>query len=374
MKIISTILLLIAFVLCVSSSIIAEAENQRVDVFIIGEGGYYCIKIPYLFNTMKGTLLALGEARYLSCSDFAATDLVMKKSYDNGKTWGPLEVFYGNSSVANNITTVIGNAAPVQIRATGRILIPFCKNNLEGYQMHSDDDGQTWHGPFLIPNAANPDWRWLGFGPPGALQMMNGRLVIPSYYSFWPHWTDGTDTRSFVLINDDPNGAPTAWRLGGIAPGFQWTNENQVVELNAGHLLVGARGELDQRIQIESFDGGETFQYPYFNGVPMPLGGCEFSTVYHRKFKTLFLSGPTNTDPLRFNMSLWAAPVEEFYPNGTTKIAPWKSIKIIDANRSAYSSMVVMQDNTSLGLLYERSNVTDFIFLPTAIAFLVVWP
>src|SRR3989338_10058148 len=172
-----------------SNNIFVLAEQQRVDVFVRGEGPYFCIKIPYLFATQKGTLIALAEARYLSCSDFTATDLVMKKSYDNGKTWSQLEIFYGNSSLDKNISNVIGNAAPVQIAKTGRIVIPFCRNNLEVYQMHSDDDGATWIGPFLVP-VVNPDWRCIGLGPPGAIQLMSGRLVAPCYYSFWPHWTD----------------------------------------------------------------------------------------------------------------------------------------------------------------------------------------
>lgn len=367
----ATFLLKISFA---SSSVSASSASSRVDVFVRGEGPYYCIKIPYLFSTQKGTLIALAEARYNSCSDFTATDLVMKKSDDSGKTWSQLEIFYGNSSLDKNISNVIGNAAPVQIAKTGRILIPFCRNNLEVFQMHSDDDGQTWHGPFAVPSAVNPDWRWIGLGPPGAIQLMSGRLVAPCYYSFWPHWTDGTDTRAFLLLNDDPNGAPTGWRIGAIAPGFQWTNENQAAELNANHILVGARGELDMRIQIESFDGGETLQYPYFNGVPNALGGCEGSTIFHRRFNTLFYSGVGSTDPARYNMTLWMAPIEKYFQNGSTQIAPWRLLKTVDPNRTAYSSLVVLKDNLSVGLLYERSNLTDFIFLPTSISFEVVWP
>ena len=87
-----------------------------------GEGGYYCIKIPVLVLTANRTLLAIGEARMRSCSDFAWTDLVMKKSYDFGKTWGPLEVIRSEST-PDSVPTVIGNAAPV-VTTTGKILLP----------------------------------------------------------------------------------------------------------------------------------------------------------------------------------------------------------------------------------------------------------
>ncbi len=58
-----------------------------VDVFVAGEGGYFCIKIPSLVVTHNGTLLATGEARHVNCSDYTWTDLVFKRSFDNGSTW-----------------------------------------------------------------------------------------------------------------------------------------------------------------------------------------------------------------------------------------------------------------------------------------------
>eukprot|EP00759_Apiculatamorpha_spiralis_P057337 PhF_6_TR8606/c0_g1_i1/m.13420/K01186/NEU1; sialidase-1 len=151
--------------------VLSVSAQQQVDVFVMGEGPYYCIKIPYLFRTARGTLIALAEARYNSCSDYTGTDLVMKRSLDNGTTWSSLEVLYSNTSVSQNISNVVGNAAPLQLRSSGRIIIPFCVNNLLAYQMHSDDDGVSWHGPFYILGAVAPGWQWLGLGPPGGLQL-----------------------------------------------------------------------------------------------------------------------------------------------------------------------------------------------------------
>jgi hypothetical protein len=48
---------------------------DSVVVFTKGEGGYFCHKIPYLYRTCNGTLLALAEGRgrdgRASCDDFA---------------------------------------------------------------------------------------------------------------------------------------------------------------------------------------------------------------------------------------------------------------------------------------------------------------
>lgn len=351
--------------LSISAALAAPAAFKEVDVFSIGEAGYYCIKIPYLLSTARGSLLAFAEARYDSCSDFTATDLVFKRSVDGGATWSPLRVLYSNTSLRHNVSNVIGNAAPIQLRnAQKRILVPFCRNNIAMLQTWSDDDGLSWGSPVPIPGATRPGWQWVAAGPPGGLQLVSGRLVLPSYHSYWPHWTDGTDTRTHMLLNDDPDGGAATWRIGGVAPGFQWTNENQAVELEPNHLLVAARGLLTQRIQIESVDGGETLGFPYYISITEPLDGCEGSIVNHRAAGLLFYSGTVNTDPARYNMTLWQS---------SDQGASWQLNAGINTGRTAYSSLVVT-NTSAVGLLYERSNASDFIFLPTRISYLVVWP
>ena len=135
--------------------------SKEVIVFRRGEGGYYCIKIPSLVTTAKGTLLALGEGRMFSCSDLTWTDLIYKRSVDGGKTWGPLKVLYTNSSMESGMHTVIGNAAPVVLRNSHRILVPFCRNNLQVMLTYSDDDGVTWSTPANLTGVVHPTWTWL---------------------------------------------------------------------------------------------------------------------------------------------------------------------------------------------------------------------
>ena len=55
---------------------VCGAAAVVVDVFSMGEGGYFCIKIPYLIALQNGDLIAFAEARIDSCSDYAGTDLV----------------------------------------------------------------------------------------------------------------------------------------------------------------------------------------------------------------------------------------------------------------------------------------------------------
>jgi sialidase-1 len=59
----------------------------EVTVFHEKDGGYFIHRIPALLTTDKGTLLAFCEARIGSVSDAAPTDVVLRRSLDNCKTW-----------------------------------------------------------------------------------------------------------------------------------------------------------------------------------------------------------------------------------------------------------------------------------------------
>ena len=65
----------------------ANPPLTQVEVFRAGENGYHTYRIPALITTAKGTLLAFCEGRRASRSDTGDIDVVLKRSFDNGKTW-----------------------------------------------------------------------------------------------------------------------------------------------------------------------------------------------------------------------------------------------------------------------------------------------
>ena len=110
---------------------------EKLTVFSAGEAGYHCFRIPALVVTAKGIILAFSEARKLTCHDDAEIDLVLKRNFDQGKTWQVLQVLfdYGSDSV--------NQPAPVLDRETGEVVLVFCRNNQRVFVTKTLDDGVT---------------------------------------------------------------------------------------------------------------------------------------------------------------------------------------------------------------------------------------
>ncbi len=75
---ICSLVLLLGFLLAVVVFVVqGRAPIDAVTVFVRGEGGYYCHKIPYLLRTDAGTLIAMAEGRGRdgreACDDFAVS-------------------------------------------------------------------------------------------------------------------------------------------------------------------------------------------------------------------------------------------------------------------------------------------------------------
>jgi len=357
------------------------AEASQV-VFTSGEGGYSCIKIPSLLLTQNGSLLALAEARSLthhpmtseSCSDFAPTALVIKRSVDEGRTWSQMQVV--RSEVAN-FPVVIGNAAPVQLssrdlRYPGRILLPHTRNNSEVWLMYSDNDGVDWTPAREIPDMVSSDWNWVGTGPPAGVQLQGGRVVVPCYHGVLRGNILNNLVHGHMMLSDDSG---DTWRLAsvnGLAENVSegtpfYVNENQVVELMDGTLLDNARSlatfSTQKRIQSKSFDGGETWAQTSYTDLPQPLNGCEGSIVSTGVGTPplLLFSGPDSTF-LRTSMRLWASADE----GGT-----WQPLKSINDDAAGYS---VLQAQCSVNLcsvflMYEIADTTQVVMAPNHFMF-----
>lgn len=70
-----------------------------------------------------GSLLAFAEARRHGTADRGDIDLVVRRSADEGRTWGEMTVVWDDAG------NTCGNPAPVLVRETGRIVLLACWNS-----------------------------------------------------------------------------------------------------------------------------------------------------------------------------------------------------------------------------------------------------
>ena len=136
----------------------AEPAFVQTDLFTSGDGRYALYRIPGIVVTAKGTLLACCEARRADRGDWGASDILIRRSTNAGKTWSPpakLPQFEG--TVARNPAAVkqslgkdgeVANHNPVAISdRNGTEHFLFCTNYNRCFYTRSDDDGLAFAKP-----------------------------------------------------------------------------------------------------------------------------------------------------------------------------------------------------------------------------------
>ena len=320
------------------------ASPEKIDVFVSGTGGYHTYRIPALVLTNRGTLLAFCEGRKTGRGDHGDIDLLLRRSRDGGRTWGPTQLVYEEGGTAR---ITCGNPCAVVDRTTGAVLLTFCRDNDRVLVTQSDDDGRTWNKPADLTSACKrADWQWYATGPGHGIQLRRGphkgRLIVPCNHSdigkkrCWSH----------VIYSDDHG---KTWKLGGTVPDPQ-TSEAEVGELTDGTLLMNIRNwpptPAHRRAVSLSTDGGLTWSRPYHDQA-LVTPHCQGSIVRYTaqprfaRNRILFSNPASTKDRMRMTVRL-------SYDEGKT----WLAGKLIHPGPSAYSCLAVLPD-TSVVCLYE---------------------
>lgn len=353
-----------------------KPDNQNVDLWCPGDGGYGCYKIPTLLRTANGTLLAMIEARKFSCDDRGYIDLQLRRSHDDGKTWGPSEFVHGNSTNAQ--WTSVGDANMVQDSTTGTIWLLHTRNNSHMFLSYSDDEGASWSSPRDVTASLKlgyPAQSWIGTGHAGGIQLSNGphkgRLIIPAY-----------SNTSYTVYSDDHG---KTWGIGG-AVGCALKacgGENQMAEtgsytIDGTPILImstrdspklppGITGK-GYRLQALSYDGGLSWGDPWeAKDLPEPIKGCDGSIVFHPGTHKLYFSHPDPPlDLFRTRLRIWSS---------SNMGASWESHGVVWPEAAGYSALVVMRTDITpaseweLGILYDRNNHTMVVFEAQSVSF-----
>ncbi|MGW6527502.1 exo-alpha-sialidase [Streptomyces venezuelae] len=330
--------------------------------------GYACYRIPAVVRTTKGTLLAFAEGRVNDCSDAGDIDLVLKRSHDGGRTWGPLQVINEGDGDTH------GNPAPVVDRETGRILLAETYNTgrTDGkncdipcdrtpHLQYSDDDGASWSAPRdLSKEILPPHWNsWYATGPVHGIQLTRGRhkgrLVFTANTETW-NGSRITANHAALIVSDDGGdhwkiGATDSYPIPADGTFRQKPSEMTVTERPDGAVYVSGREQdgtdLGHRTHTVSKDGGNTFTAP-FRAIPdLYTPQVQGSTLQFGK--RMLLACPADPDRRR------TMQIRSSYDGGRT----WDSVDrgtTVTTDWSGYSDLV-RADRTHVGLLYEGGAV-----------------
>ncbi|MCX5376651.1 sialidase family protein [Streptomyces sp. NBC_00091] len=330
--------------------------------------GYDCYRIPTLITTKDGTLLAIAEARTASCNDIGDIDLVLKRSTDEGRTWGPMQVVRGAGDPG-----AYGNPVPVVDSASGRITLLHAYstwtpdadgNRVRGPRelrlAHSTDDGAGWStDPAPQPQLKGADWAWVSVGPGHGIQLTPtrpdrpGRLVVSADYR-----TESNESGAQLLYSDDGG---LTWRPGarwGAPEGTPAPNEPALTQLPDGRIYVNARstatcGTADHRVAAIVEDAAApAVPEPGFLPVPALPAPPASGSVLQLPGGPLLLSAPSR--PGAEFSDRWTLAVRTSKDEGRT----WsKGGAVVLRERAGYSDMTVLPGGR-VGMLYETANGT----------------
>ncbi|MGW1075820.1 exo-alpha-sialidase [Streptomyces sp. NPDC002537] len=340
-----------------------------------GEQPYSCFRIPALVTTARGTLLAFAEGRRHNCGDATDIDVVLRRSTDGGRTWGPLLVVdEGGGDTHGNPTAVVD-------RRTGRIVLATTYNagradaaNCEvpcdrtPHAQYSEDDGRSWSRPRDLTGDLRPrGWNsWYATGPGHGIQLRHGphrgRLVL-GVNAESHDGTRVTATHAALALSDDGGahwrlGAVDSYRIARDGTYRQKPSELALAERSDGAIHVNGREQngtdLGNRDVAVSSDGGEHFDAP-FRALPDLYAPTVQGSVVPLRGGRWLLSVPADPDRRR------VMTVRSSYDEGRT----WESVERggrVTPDWSGYSDLAVVSPGTA-GLLYEagRSDAREEI-------------
>lgn len=354
-----------------------ESQISKTPLFEARTDGYRVFRIPGLLAAGGGVILATAEARRGNGGDYENNDVIIRRSEDNGVSWGDPQCIVSNETYGPG---PISNFVMIYDKIDGVVHALFCHDYNRVFSMKSGDGEESFSKPeeitpVLESYRALYPWTVIATGPDHGIQLRNGRLVVPIWMS------DGSGTEmgkghrghrpsSVGVIYSDDHGK--TWQCGDIVAktggDIRNPNESTAVELSDGRVLFNIRSESDANRRLISIspDAAGNWSKPYFDNdlidpvcmgsilkIPTPSGGKSpviFSNPRNleRSMKTCW--GSTVKPPTcdRKNLTLHLS-----YDDCKT----WQVKKVLEEGPAGYSDLTVASDGTIM-CLYECGNVS----------------
>ena len=353
-----------------SSTALGKPELTHTRLFQNHDKVYY--RIPALAVTTKGTLIAVCNARVGTPRDHCPyVRLLVRRSTDNGKTWGPMQI------IQDRQEWIAGAGAGIVDPATGEIMfhVPFAPGTTEAKKAYkesnpkdtplwtdwiarSKDDGKTWKCEKIKiePNSAGGKG-FTGGSDTGVVLRCGkkkGRLLMPARTGIKIKDKDGKDKHvgANCAIYSDDHGK--TWKTSGVVQ--HHTGEACLAELPDGTIYLNSRAGGDGwRLTARSKDCGETWGDFAKSDA---LRDCNFGTaasivsvpkeVHGRHF--LVFTNAAHNQPgynVVWNRKKFTASVS--FDGGRT----WPCKKVINPGPSGYSASVISSKGEFF-VLYEK--------------------
>ncbi len=321
-----TFSLLAVVAVAAASSLVEEAELADAAVFSPGDGGIACFRIPATLEH-RGVLLAFAEARHSSCSDGAAHEIAMRRSFDGGVSWSPLTLIAGNDTYWVGNPTVLEGANSSVVALMLARHAPGCAGVCEVGTaiVTSSDAGVTWTAPRDISAqigtaAKSRPGPGLGLtlpeGHPHAGRML-ASLAIGTY-------------GSVQVVHSDDDGATWAAPAQPTLAGHGF-DESQLALLSNGSVIVMMRHVAENwkgKAVARSDDGGVSWtNASYWMSLYSPV--CQASIA--RIGTALYYSADNSSSHVRVRLT-----VQRSDDDG----ASWAEAMLVDGGPSAYSCLV----------------------------------
>lgn len=328
-----------------------KVSKYKNTVFNAGENEIDSYRIPSLVTTKKGNLLAFSEARRLSSTDKTPTNIVVKRSTDNGKTWSAMQfITQGKKDAYMDPVALVD-------KVTGKIFLftnrwPQKDHSMKkntSWLITSIDDGVSWSQPKNVTDKITAPGHFMnGFGPGSGIQMKGekykNRLILPT------RQYDGEILRNRTVYSNDHG---ETWNIGKKA---SVGGEFEIAESPKDTLIFNLRAGKGERKKARSYDGGISWTQAVVDKqleTTTDYGGCHSSILGMDDL--LYFSGPAGgkTDSLhedRLNLKLYKSP-----DGGAT----WPNNILLFEKAAGYSDITALP-NGDLAIIFETGDTQGF--------------
>lgn len=375
------------FALCAVATL-TIAHAQETTVFKSGEEGYASYRIPAIIKNKNGELIAIAEGRVDHAGDYGNVDIVLKISKDEGKTWSALQKAVDYEKLqAGNPAPVVDLLDPQY--PEGRIFLFYnTGNNHEGevrkgkglresWYIVSNDGGKSWSEAVNITTSThrpkqpqintaynfNEDWRTYANTPGHAFQFVSGpkkgRIYVAANHSAGNPDKNGKDWVAHAFYSDD-HGKTFKLSENVLFPG---TNESIAAQIADNAVYMSSRNQQltpKTRIISRSSNSGETWDssLPDAN-LPDPINqGSVLSWKKGKKFILAHINAADTVDRNNLTLRLSKDQGKTWFYSKLVAKAP----NGYKGSYSAYSDIVLI-NKKKIGVLYEKDNYKEIVFL-----------